>query len=467
MTSHKQISVLGGGPAGLASGYFASKKGYDLSIYEANSSIGGNAITFQYGDFLYDSGAHRFHDKDPEVTEEVKLLLGDDLHRIDVPSQIYHEGRFIDFPISPLNLLSNIGMKTFIIALREIVHERLFGQDVRDIKSLYEHACKKYGFTLADKFLLNYSEKLWGSSCNNLSHKVSGSRIKGLDLTTFITEAFLGKKAKTRHLDGAFYYPAFGIGMITDKLADACGKENIYLNSKITKVFHDFQAINAIEINGKKIVELKDTEIISTLPVSLFINLLEPLPDKHFLDLVNKLKFRSLLLIGLFLNKESVTQNSSVYFPDKDFPFTRVYEPRNRSKQMSPPGKTSLIVELPCSPHDKIWKMKDSDIVHVVASKLFKVHGISHKEVIGSTVKRMNNAYPILEVEVEDIVHHCIDFLNRFKNLRITGRNGKFLYTHLHDMIRFGKDVIDSIDAVSLELDTGFVERLNIKDHVA
>ncbi|MBI1857893.1 MAG: FAD-dependent oxidoreductase [Candidatus Melainabacteria bacterium] len=433
MTSHKQISVLGGGPAGLASGYFASKKGYDLSIYEANSSIGGNAITFQYGDFLYDSGAHRFHDKDPEVTEEVKLLLGDDLHRIDVPSQIYHEGRFIDFPISPLNLLSNIGMKTFIIALREIVHERLFGQDVRDIKSL----------------------------------KVSGSRIKGLDLTTFITEAFLGKKAKTRHLDGAFYYPAFGIGMITDKLADACGKENIYLNSKITKVFHDFQAINAIEINGKKIVELKDTEIISTLPVSLFINLLEPLPDKHFLDLVNKLKFRSLLLIGLFLNKESVTQNSSVYFPDKDFPFTRVYEPRNRSKQMSPPGKTSLIVELPCSPHDKIWKMKDSDIVHVVASKLFKVHGISHKEVIGSTVKRMNNAYPILEVEVEDIVHHCIDFLNRFKNLRITGRNGKFLYTHLHDMIRFGKDVIDSIDAVSLELDTGFVERLNIKDHVA
>ena len=39
------IHILGGGPAGLSSGYYAQKSGVDFTIYEAGSEPGGNCRT--------------------------------------------------------------------------------------------------------------------------------------------------------------------------------------------------------------------------------------------------------------------------------------------------------------------------------------------------------------------------------------------------------------------------------------
>jgi len=72
MTKPTHITVLGGGPAGLSIGYYAKKKGIPFTIYEASDCIGGNSTTLRHGDFLYDSGAHRLHDKDASVTEELQ-----------------------------------------------------------------------------------------------------------------------------------------------------------------------------------------------------------------------------------------------------------------------------------------------------------------------------------------------------------------------------------------------------------
>src|SRR5437763_1587718 len=104
------LTILGGGPAGLAVGYFAKKKDLPFTIYEVSSRVGGHCITHRCGEFLFDSGAHRFHDKFPDITDEIKELMGPDLQKIDAPSQIYERNTFIDFPLSPLNLLRNMGM---------------------------------------------------------------------------------------------------------------------------------------------------------------------------------------------------------------------------------------------------------------------------------------------------------------------------------------------------------------------
>jgi protoporphyrinogen oxidase len=69
------LSVLGGGPAGLAVGYYARKAGISFTIYEASDHVGGNCVTLKHGDFLFDSGAHRFHDKIPEVTTKLNNCL--------------------------------------------------------------------------------------------------------------------------------------------------------------------------------------------------------------------------------------------------------------------------------------------------------------------------------------------------------------------------------------------------------
>ncbi len=248
MIKPAHFSVLGGGPSGLSVGYYAKKNGLLFTIYEASNQIGGNSSTLKHGDFLFDSGAHRFHDKDDEMTEEIKNLLGKDLNRVNIPSQIYTKGKYIDFPLSPFNLLKNIGLSIIVKAGFEIMNSRLRGKPNGNFESF---ALYMYGKTLANLFLLNYTKKLWGVPCSRLSEKVTGKRLNGINLRSFLEETFLGRKT-TQHLEGSFLYPTMGIGTISNRLGEFCGKDNISLNSKITKIIHNHRQIKAIEINGKK-----------------------------------------------------------------------------------------------------------------------------------------------------------------------------------------------------------------------
>jgi len=435
----RHITILGGGSAGLAAGYYAKKNGLPFTVYEARGRIGGNAITLKHGDFLFDSGAHRFHDKDREITREIRNLIGEDFKRIQVPSKIYYGGNLIDFPLSPLDLLNKLGLLTVTRAAVELLAART-RKNKKDM-NFRDFALSTYGKTMAEAFLLNYSEKLWGKPCNELSPHISGKRMKGLDLKTFLKEALKGSKVKTEHLDGAFYYPRMGIGTIVEKLAKFCGKENIRTNAPATRIFHDHGRILGIEINGEKQKEVD--QIISTLPLPHLLKLLVPLPPEKILFLADELRFRNLIVVGIFINKNSITGNGSIYFPEPQFPFTRVYEPKNRSGQMSPPGKTSLCAEIPCFPSDELWNMDEKKLVQNISSHFLKLGWIREEDILDYKVLRLQWAYPILEMGFEKKSQKVVDYLKRFDNLKLSGRNGKFLYTHIHDMVRFAKDIIE------------------------
>ncbi len=435
----KSLTILGGGPGGLAAGYFARKKDVPFVIYEAEKRAGGNCITLQHSEFYFDSGAHRFHDKIPEITREIKALMEDDLINISVPSQIYFNKKLVDFPLSPLNLLKNLGLFSFIKAGFEVIGGKLKKKDTGD--NFESFALKTYGRTIASLFLLNYSKKLWGAPCNRLSANVSGKRMKGLDLKTFLKEALHGSKTKTEHLDGSFFYPRTpGIGAITDRLERFCDSGNIKKNARITRVFHAADRIRAVEINGKQRI---DTEyVISTLPINRFILMMDPPPDPEIMELAKSLRFRNIILVALFLNLDSINRAATVYFPGDEFPFTRMYEARNRNPLMSPLEKTSAVVEIPCQLGDRYWNMDDQLLVKMVRDKLVEAGLFKDSQVIDSAVYRMSDAYPILEIGVDVKIEKIFAFLNRFKNLRISGRNGRFLYTHVHDMMQFGKNIM-------------------------
>ena len=443
MKGTRHISILGGGPAGLAVGYYARKKGIPFTLYEASSEVGGNARTLEHGGFHFDTGAHRFHDKDPEITRDILDLLGKEIRRVDSPSQIYYQGRFVDFPLSPLNLLVTLGVHTCAKAGLEVVVSRLRKKPAgSDFESF---AVKNYGRTLAKAFLLDYSEKLWGRSCAELSTRISGRRIKGLTLGTFLKEVVRGKKAKTEHLDGSFYYPSRGIGMIAQEIARFCGRENIRTHSRVTRVLHDGHRVQAIEINGTEQVEVD--RVAGTLPLPLFLEQMDPLPNREILNLARSLNYRDILLVAVFLNKRQVTRNASVYFPSKDCLFTRVYEPKNRSLWMAPEGKTSLIAEIPCSAGDPVWSQSDPKLVEAVCAKYVEVGWIRRPEVVGSAVLRMRYAYPILEVGYEEKSEKMFGALGKFQNLGLVGRSAQFQYTHIHDLLRAGKDLVSKLSS--------------------
>ena len=436
-----EYTVIGGGPSGLSIGYYLKKKGLKFKLYEASNRLGGNCITINENNFYFDSGAHRLHVKDKETTDIFKKLLQDELKEINVPSQIYINNKYVDFPISPLNLIRFLGIKSFLLEGFKIIIKKLIKK--KQGNNFKDYVLSVYGKKISNLFLINYSEKLWGLNADRLSVEISGKRLKGLNIRTFILEFIFGKKMKTKHLDGSFLYPKYGIGTLFDKLSKQLDEGNIHVRSEVRKILHNKHNIKSILINNKK---HDISNLISTIPLDKFILSLSPAPPKNIIDIVNSIKFRHVILIVVFLDKKSVNNNGSMYFPSNEFSFTRIYEPRNRSKYMSPENKTSIVAEVPCFESDEYWKMKKEVLINKIHKQLIKIHLFNESEIIRTKLYRIKNAYPVLECGFDKKINKIRCYLNGFNNLQISGRNGLFAYTHIHDQFINAREIIKSIE---------------------
>ena len=54
---------------------------------------------------------------------------------------------------------------------------------------------------------------------------------------------------------------------------------------------------------------------------------------------------------------------------------------------------------------------------------------------------RLKMAYPVLELGKDKVVAELREYLMRYTNLYTIGRAGKFEYTHVHDLLRQGKEL--------------------------
>lgn len=84
-----------------------------------------------------------------------------------------------------------LGLFTFARAGVDLVAARLAGPSDEN-GSFESFALRQYGRTIAEAFLLDYSKKLWGLPCDQLSPSISGRRLKGLNFKTFLKETFQG-----------------------------------------------------------------------------------------------------------------------------------------------------------------------------------------------------------------------------------------------------------------------------------
>jgi len=440
------LTVLGGGVADLAVRFYAINDGIPVTLYEGADRVGDNCITLQRGAFRFDSGAHRFHDKDPEITRDVQSLLGADLLAVQAPSQIYFRGRFIQFPLTPINVLTRLGPLKSARAVIDLAAGRLRPVVGPDFESFAVHA---YGRTVADAFLLGYSEKLWGVPASRLSPSVSGQRLVGLNVRAFLKEAVHGGSSARAHLDGAFYYPKQGYGAIADALAARSNGSDLNLNSRITRLFHDGDRIRAIEVAGRNRVEV--SEVVSTLPLTLMLKILDPQPPTEILAAARRLRFRNVVLVALFVDRPSITRNATVYFPSREISFTRVYEPKNRSPLMAPAGQTSVVAEIPCQFDDHLWTMPEADLIAAVRRQFEALGWFPDSAVIDACTYKIPYAYPVLEIGSDEITRDILAFLSRFRNLSVAGRSGRFSYTHLHDLMSFGRDVVNEFRTRRIE----------------
>src|SRR5260370_2458431 len=185
--------------------------------------------TFRDGDYFYDGGEHRFHARDTEVTRDLVDLMGDELVSVDAPSIVWDHGRFLDFPPTPLSVLSSYPLKEVIGIGVELLGVRLHPQPAT---SFQDFAISQFGETLSRRILLNYSEKLWGLPADQLSPDVATRRLSGMTLRSLFVELFIPGK-KTTHIDGTFLYPRGRHGRIAHSLASELPPDSIRVDHEV------------------------------------------------------------------------------------------------------------------------------------------------------------------------------------------------------------------------------------------
>lgn len=345
------LTILGGGPAGLGLAHYAHRAGMPFDLYEQSEVLGGLCHTFHAGRHAYDAGAHRFHDRDPAITADVRALLGDELQRVTTRSKIFDRGRFVDFPPTPLNLLRSHDPGGLLRSAVDLLRARLNPSDER---SFEDHAVRRFGRALAERYLLGYSEKVWGLPAAELSPDVATRRLSGMSLTTLVHE-LLGPGRAATHIDGAFYYPRRGYGAIALALAASVPEERLHRGKRVTGLRIEGNGVTRVRFDdGTRAAVPAGGRVVSTLPITALAGLCGDAFGADALAAAERLRFRTIRLFFLRLLRPRVTDNATLYLPDRALCLTRVHEPKNRSAAMGPPEETALVCEVPCFPGDAL-----------------------------------------------------------------------------------------------------------------
>lgn len=437
-STDREVAVLGGGPAGLASGWALETLGRDYCVFEKSSVHGGNARTVRFGEFSYDTGPHRFHARDPEATKKVYELLGDDLHEVQAPARIYWQGKFVDFPLRPAQILKSGGLAYATRAARDFALAKVKNRDGASATDFAAFANGWFGKTIASTFLIPFSEKLWGLPGSELSPDIAGRRLPGFSIKSVVKE-FLSRSGKVEHLEGRFLYPRLGYGQIADKMAERLSPGRLLYRHRVVNVETSGNLVTAVTVKTQEdIRRVRPEAVINTLPITMLVRMMNPVPPPEVLDAADKLRFRDVVLVALFLDQESISDAAVTYFQGGDQDFTRAHEPRNRSHGMSPPGKTSLVVEFPCFAGDDVWRRDEKSLVEGLVNYLEHMGLVQPSAVIDTDVHRLQNAYPVYSKDYQETSDLILSYLRQFENLWSLGRGGSFFYGHVHDFITDG-----------------------------
>ena len=445
-TQHQPISspvvVVGAGPAGLTAGYELTMRGVPVVILEKDRGVGGLARTVEYKGFRFDIGGHSFFTKVGPVSRLWSQMLGKDFLRRPRLSRIYYRGRFFDYPLKPLNALRNLGLSTSVRVLLSCLWIKAF--PIRPERSFADWVSNRFGRVLFRIFFETYTEKVWGIPCNRIGAQWAAQRIKGLSLKTavinMLVPAAMRSDASIKSLIEHFEYPRLGPGMMWDAFRERIesGGGCLKLNSRIARILHDGTRVTAVEVvhEGTTYVQPAD-HVISTMPVRHLIQRFDPPAPKEVVEAASRLKYRDFLTVALIVEQAAVFPDNWIYVHDDRVRVGRIQNYKNWSPDMVPdPRFTCLGLEYFCFASDVLWSKTDAELVELATRELDVIGLTAPGLVRDGTVVRVPKAYPVYDEGYEAALQESRQFLERFGNLQLVGRNGMHKYNNQdHSML--------------------------------
>jgi protoporphyrinogen oxidase len=429
--------ILGGGPSGLAAAWELARAGRTPIVLEREGLVGGLCATHARDGWRFDLGGHRFVSASAELSSWLERLLGDDLLTQERKSIVLHDGRRFKYPLEARDLVQNLGWCENGRALAGYAIERARRWIApREALTFEDWVTARFGRPLYETFFGPYTRKLWGIAPSRISADWAAERISLLNLGDAAFRLARLRRSEVRTYARRYRYPRLGMGQLYEAMAReirARGGE-IVTGARV----HGF------EIQGDRVVAvLADRadggmrvpvgELLSTMPLPELVRALVPNAGPA----CDRLRFRGLTFLNVMLARESFSENTWMYVASGDLKMSRIQEPKRRSVEMAPAGRTSIMLEVPCDVGDEVWRAGASDLRADMEREL-RALGFGALDVLDAFVVRVEHGYPVYHLGYERERQALLAEVARFANVRTAGRQGLFRYVFMDAAMQMG-----------------------------
>jgi len=443
----KKYTIIGAGPSGLAAGLELSKHNGQVVIFDKNEVVGGLARTHRHKGYSFDVGPHRFYTKNSEVLALWKEILKDEFIEVDRLTRIYYKNRLFQYPIQFHDLLNTLTPWEITKISSSYLFASIFYR-FRKPETFEDWIVKNFGRTLYEMFFKTYTEKVWGIPCDQIGAEWAAQRIKNLNFFEAARNALSknrNKNNKVKSLVEKFYYPRHGAGQMHEVMAERIQKSGgkIHLKSRIKKInHHNFTRVDNIvvtdENNKPKTVPVD--HLLSSMPITEFIDCLEPAPSKKIINASKALYYRDHITVNLVINRANLFKDNWIYVHSPEVKMARVANYNNFSKDMLANKNSSAIsVEYFVFQKDQLWQMKDKDIIKLAIDELIKMNLLKKKEhVVSGFVIRETESYPTYYMGHQEHFDVIKNFVKKFENVELIGRGGQYKYNNMDHAVYSG-----------------------------
>ena len=504
-SSKKTAVIIGAGPAGLTAAHeLIQRSDVEVLVLERTQLMGGIACTVNYKGNRIDIGGHRFFSKSDRVMDwwldilpmqassggEAEITYhrksrtvataeaGPDPDEVDEvmlirqrKSRIYYLRQFFNYPINlSFDTLSKLGpARTLRIGL-SYLKSTLF--PIRDPKNLEEFFIKRFGKELYLTFFKSYTEKVWGTSCRDISAEWGAQRIKGLSITKailhFLKQALpsrgsgeISQKGTETSLIERFLYPKLGPGQMWDVVAErvraAGGTIKTGLN--VERILRDGDRIRAVEATetatGEKRTFTGDY-FLSTMAVQNLVRGLDGDVPPEVAEISDGLVYRDFVTVGLLVGELKIKEldergrpglirDNWIYIQEPDVQVGRLQIFNNWSPYLvADPDKVWIGLEYFCNQTDELWHKSDDEMIELAARELDHIEIIDRREVLDGVVLRVPKTYPAY-FGTYDRFDRLRAYLDGFENLFLVGRNGMHRYNNQDHSMLTAMVAVDNI----------------------
>ncbi len=431
------ITILGAGPAGLriASRLLRRRDlDLDLTIVEKHHSPGGIAASFLEEGIWLDYGSHRLHPATPQdILDDIEKLIAPSLLKRKRNGRIRLQGRYLKFPLQPLDCLLRLP-PSFVAGILQDILKKPF-RPAKTAESFADMLLQGLGPTICRNFYFPYAQKLWGCPPEEIDMEQARKRVSAGSISKIIHKMSAFLPGFRKQDTGIFYYPEQGIGQISTALAEEVitrGGEILY-NTELTAIQTTKSAVSSISLkteNGST-RELQSSFIFSTIPISRTVPLLSLAETDPATVAARTLHSRSMIFFYLLMNCDQWQPVDAHYFPEEEYLFSRISEGKNYTGSTSPAGKTIICCEIPCRKNDELWLADDEQLKKRVLEDLQKA-GIPAGNLQRVFSRRKTDVYPVYRIGYPKQLKIIEKQLSRTEGLISLGRQGLFTHDNIH-----------------------------------